>query len=194
MSRKRVTVNGCLFSELRLVLVLRVVCRAACAFCGGCLLYDLWAAWPTAATGQRGDGRQLRLASPTGEGVHGSGHTQPAPAPGRRHSISTSLQMWHLFVIVIANNTNVCMSNEAVQSSSNLWSKPSSPKVKICWKSLDQILNNDLFWFDPHLLALNLSKTTFSLRSEDWLLSHLLHRKGVAYLYLRLSRSYLTAP
>lgn len=109
-------------------------------------------------------------------------------------SAHVSLQMWHLFVMVITNNTNVCMSNEAVQSSSNLWSKPSSPKVKICWKSLDQILNNDLFWFDPHLLALNLSKTTFSLRSEDWLLSHLLHRKGVAYLYLRLSRSYLTAP
>lgn len=41
MSAKQVTICGCLFSELRLVLVLRVVCRAARAFCGGCLLYDL---------------------------------------------------------------------------------------------------------------------------------------------------------
>lgn len=151
MSAKQVTIGGCLFSELRLVLVLRVVCRAACAFCGGCLLYDLWAAWPTAATGQRGDGRQLRLASPTGEGVHGSGHTQPAPAPGRRHSISTRF---------VTDVTFICDCY-----SSKLWSKPSSPKVKMYWKSLDviifknyQILNKYLFWFDPHFLAFNLFK------------------------------------
>ena len=30
-----------LFSELRLVLLLRVVCWAACALCGGCLPHDL---------------------------------------------------------------------------------------------------------------------------------------------------------
>lgn len=35
------THNICLFSELRLVLVLRVVCWAACALRGGCVPYDL---------------------------------------------------------------------------------------------------------------------------------------------------------
>ena len=39
-------------------------------------------------------------------------------------SAHVSLQMWHLSVIVTANNTIVCISNEAVQSSSNDSSDP----------------------------------------------------------------------
>lgn len=68
--------------ELRLVLVFRVVRRPARALRGGRLPHDLRAAGSAPATGQRGDGRQLRLASSAGEGVHGGGHPQPAAAPG----------------------------------------------------------------------------------------------------------------
>lgn len=61
-----------------MVLLLRVVSWAACALRGGCLSHDFRAAGSAPATGQRGDGWQLRLASPTGKGVHGRCYTQSA--------------------------------------------------------------------------------------------------------------------
>lgn len=68
--------------ELRLVLLLGVVRRAASALRGGRLLHDLRAVGPPPAPGQRGHGRRLGLAASSGEGVHGGGHAEPAQAPG----------------------------------------------------------------------------------------------------------------
>lgn len=65
-----------------MVLVLGVVRGAARALRGGRLPHDVRAAGPAAASDQRGDGRQLGLASASGEGVHGGVGAQPAPTAG----------------------------------------------------------------------------------------------------------------